>query len=267
MMKRNRITAVFAALMMASMPVMNTAAADKKDEKETAKEMIQPASVLADFDRNDVNGAVIVRMPEGITAEAKVYFSSPESGNVAYYNSALEGGEEYSFAIEGRDNTTKDYRHYMLSISFTDPASGSVTSPLDLSFEVPDGVDAPGTYTVYDYTFIIDSEKHDEPFRVVEDAPQHDKIGDVYYPTTFAVGFDALLMGDVNGDGKITAIDASLVLVECAELSEKGVGKLDARKTAAADVDKDGKLTAKDASAILVYCADLSEKGSATWKN
>ena len=57
-------------------------------------------------------------------------------------------------------------------------------------------------------------------------------------------------LGDVNGDGKISAYDASLVL-------QHTVGLVDYTGSEAADVNRDGKITAYDASMILQYTVGL----------
>ena len=59
-----------------------------------------------------------------------------------------------------------------------------------------------------------------------------------------------ILKGDVNFDGKITAVDASLVLAEIANIAA-GTPTFTPEQFEAADMDDDGKLTAADASAIL----------------
>lgn len=59
-----------------------------------------------------------------------------------------------------------------------------------------------------------------------------------------------ILKGDVNFDGKITAVDASLVLAEIANIAA-GTPTFTPEQFEAADMDGDGKLTAADASAIL----------------
>lgn len=59
-----------------------------------------------------------------------------------------------------------------------------------------------------------------------------------------------ILKGDVNFDGKITAVDASLVLTEIANIAA-GAPTFTPEQFEAADMDGDGKLTAADASAIL----------------
>jgi hypothetical protein len=203
-------------------------------------------------------------MPAELTANASIDFSSPEGKSIAYYESKLDSGKEYSFDIEGRDNTTKDYRNYMLHINFADKANGSVTSSLDLEIEVPDGVDTDGNFTVYDYTFKTTSEQTTEQFIRVDEPFTGEKIGDVYYPVTYLVNMGSYKRGDINGDGKITAVDASLVLVEYTKLTD-GSGDFDERQKKAADVNGDGKITATDASAILIYYAELTDKGTALW--
>ena len=256
-MKQNRIMAFAAAAVFAAMPVISVTAADTK---------ITPVSpVLEDFNKNDVNGRAIVRMPAGVTADAEMEFSSPEGEHIAYYKTELGGSEVYSFDIEGRDNTSKDYRRYTLHLTFKDEASGSITPSLDLSIEVPDGDENADSFTVYDYTFVLSEEDSAEAFTLSDEPFSGEKIGDVYYPSTYFVNMNSYMMGDINGDKKLTAADASLVLVECAELADGGTGNFDARKKSAADVDKDGKLTPKDASAILVYYAELTDKGTAKW--
>lgn len=57
-------------------------------------------------------------------------------------------------------------------------------------------------------------------------------------------------LGDVNGDGKVSAYDASMIL-------QHTVGLIDLAGVAAADVNKDGKISAYDASMILQYTVGL----------
>ncbi|MBR4627790.1 MAG: dockerin type I repeat-containing protein [Ruminococcus sp.] len=64
-----------------------------------------------------------------------------------------------------------------------------------------------------------------------------------------------ILKGDVNFDGKITPVDASLVLAEIANIAA-GTPTFTPEQFAAADMDDSGTLTAADASAILALCAD-----------
>ena len=67
-----------------------------------------------------------------------------------------------------------------------------------------------------------------------------------------------VLKGDVNGDTRIDAADASLVLVEYANLATGGALSLTDEQAEAADYNNDGLIDAKDASEILAYYAYLS---------
>ena len=60
----------------------------------------------------------------------------------------------------------------------------------------------------------------------------------------------SILMGDVNGDGKVSAVDARWAL-QCAAKKRT----LDEKQTKAADMNKDGKITAVDARQILKKAA------------
>lgn len=63
-----------------------------------------------------------------------------------------------------------------------------------------------------------------------------------------------VMMGDMNGDSKITASDARAVLRISAKLD-----KADAAKEKIADIDGNGKITASDARKILRYSAKLDK--------
>ncbi|WP_303838042.1 leucine-rich repeat protein [Ruminococcus flavefaciens] len=61
-------------------------------------------------------------------------------------------------------------------------------------------------------------------------------------------------LGDPNGDGKINAVDASIILSNYARFSTSDE-KPTADETASCDVNKDGKINAVDASTVLTYYA------------
>ena len=63
-------------------------------------------------------------------------------------------------------------------------------------------------------------------------------------------GGDTVTPGDVNGDGKVSAVDARWAL-QCAAKKRT----LDEKQTKAADMNKDGKITAVDARQILKKAA------------
>ncbi len=68
----------------------------------------------------------------------------------------------------------------------------------------------------------------------------------------------AYMLGDVNNDGKINAVDASEVLTYYAMISTNQNGDFDEAQKLAADVNYDGKINAVDASCILSYYAYIS---------
>ena len=70
--------------------------------------------------------------------------------------------------------------------------------------------------------------------------------------------------GDVNNDGLVDAVDASLVLAEYALRSSSQNGKFDDRQSKAADVDHNGLVDAVDSSKILAYYAYLSSNENST---
>lgn len=61
-----------------------------------------------------------------------------------------------------------------------------------------------------------------------------------------------IILGDVNGDGKIRPADASVILKYVADILT-----LDDSQILAADVNGDGKIRPADASTILKYVADI----------
>jgi len=66
------------------------------------------------------------------------------------------------------------------------------------------------------------------------------------------------ILGDVNSDGMINAIDASAVLTYYAKVSTNKGGGLDENQKLAADTDCDGFINSLDASFILAYYAYVS---------
>ena len=72
--------------------------------------------------------------------------------------------------------------------------------------------------------------------------------------------------GDANGDGKIDANDATLVLVNYSLLSTGEKMQLTESQQKAADVNGDGKIDASDATMILQYYSYLSTGGDLVFK-
>ena len=66
------------------------------------------------------------------------------------------------------------------------------------------------------------------------------------------------IIGDINSDSRINAVDASMVLSCYAKLATEQDTGFDEVKLKAADVDKDGSVNAVDASKILSYYAQVA---------
>ncbi|MBD5158657.1 MAG: hypothetical protein HDT23_00155 [Ruminococcus sp.] len=83
------------------------------------------------------------------------------------------------------------------------------------------------------------------------------------YPVSFKVNVtektETTASGDINNDGFIDSVDASLVLSEYALLStENGTGEFTPEQSTVADLNKDGEVNASDATLILMYYSYLS---------
>lgn len=72
------------------------------------------------------------------------------------------------------------------------------------------------------------------------------------------VGEQSSQKGDVDGDGMVNAVDATLVLVHYADLSTGGNGTIETDKIIYADYNNDNIIDAVDATGILAYYAELS---------
>ena len=68
----------------------------------------------------------------------------------------------------------------------------------------------------------------------------------------------AAKFGDIDGNGLINAVDASKILVKCAELSAPDAETVTEEVIAKFDINGDGLITAVDASFVLAYCAELA---------
>ena len=76
---------------------------------------------------------------------------------------------------------------------------------------------------------------------------------------------EAYSVGDVDGNGTITGVDASKVLSDYAVTSVGGKSELSDRAKKAADVDRNGVINGVDASKILSYYAFCSAGGELTF--
>ncbi|MBR3919542.1 MAG: hypothetical protein IKJ59_12540, partial [Clostridia bacterium] len=76
-----------------------------------------------------------------------------------------------------------------------------------------------------------------------------------------------LLLGDINNDGSIDSIDATLILSDYADLAVGKATSFNAEQAKAADVNGDGKYDSIDASLILAYYSHIQTGGTGTIEN
>lgn len=252
-LKFSKTTAFFTAAFMASAPFSTICAADANT--------IQ-IPVYEEFNQNDVNGQVIIDLPEGVTAHVDITFDSPEGKDIPYYSSDIEGSSESAiFKIEGRDTTDDDYRNYNLTISMT-AGKYSRKGKISDSFTIYDPNDNPKSFTNRQYTITADEDYSAVSAELTNENSFGGVDGDYAYikEYTFHMG---LMMGDVNGDGIITGSDATMTLMEYTLISsgaygEEVKGTFDDYQKAAADTDHNGIITGSDATQILYWYTRLS---------
>lgn len=213
--------------------------------------------VYDDFNANDVNGNISVNIPENTTAEIMITFTSPEVTDTPYYIINADGKKSVSMEIEGRDTTENDYRNYTLRVALKSTEYDDIVVYTD-TFNVPDVNDNPDSFLKCDYNFSIDNEYSGSDWTLSSENETEKNI---------IMHYGNSEMGDVNNDGFINAVDASIVSIEYTLLStEDGIGTFNERQTLSADVNKDGFINAVDASMISIYYAELSTSGNATWE-
>lgn len=206
--------------------------------------------------KSDINGRILVELPQGVSAKAVISYKSPEDDAHKYYNCSVSGGKIYAFNVEGRDTTEDDYRIYSISVTITDSETNISIEPYNDTFTIPDGNDNPDSYKEITYKFTVDGTESDSPWTVKTDTETKKEI---------ALHFSEGVLGDVNGDKTVDSSDASLVLTEYAIISTGGESSLTASQKRYADVNKSGTIDSTDASKILAYYAVLSTGGKPSW--
>lgn len=211
---------------------------------EPERELIPIEPACEHFNKVDINGRAVMCLPEGVTAEVSIIYSSPEYDEHVYYENTLEGGSDYSFEFEGRDITGDDYRLYTVSVVLTGGIYGLSSEAYSDTFDIPDGNDNPDSFREINYIFTVDDEDSKSTWDIVSSANNVNKV---------AFHLNYVKLGDVNGDKTIDSSDASAVLAEYAMLSTGGTGSFTAKQTVAADVNFDCVINSSDASSILGY--------------
>lgn len=245
-MKRTRASAIISAMAITLVTVVSPLNA-----------CAEISAVYEDFNKNDVNGTVTVKIPKDTTAEVNITFTSPEVTDEPYYTASLTGGSSQSFDIEGRDTTQDDYRNYTLSVSVTGSQYENTITYTD-TFTVPDGNDNPNSFMKCEYNFTVDDKDTGNEWDISSETESQKNI---------TLHFGSYVKGDVNNDGFIDAVDATSVLIEYAVLSTGGESTFTQRQKLSANVNNDEFIDAVDATQILAYYAELSTGGNPSWDN
>ncbi|MDE6501979.1 MAG: bacterial Ig-like domain-containing protein [Ruminococcus sp.] len=162
-----------------------------------------------------------------------------------------------------------------------------VSLPTKTVYEIGEELDlSGGKYTVYDrnsyYTYDmkdnpdVDTSEFDNTktgtYKIYVNVlnPYTSTIMTEYFEVTVTENTETQKLGDVDNDGMINAVDATLVLTEYALLSTGQTGTFTEAQKNSADIDGDGKADAVDATFILSYYAYASTGGTddmPTWFN
>jgi hypothetical protein len=214
---------------------------------------------FSEFNSNDVNGSVIVSVSGSTTADVEITADTPE-GVYDYYSGkyAASDGSSYNFKIEGNDDRT-----YTIVISVEDTALNLSSGKYTETFTMPDG-DFGASKINYSYILKTSQEKSDEDYDAVKSESTSDGVKTVQTVITFYLE-EGFTKGDVNEDGNIDAIDASIVLAEYANIATSKPETFTSSQKKAADVNEDGNIDALDASAILSYYAAAATGKTPSW--
>ena len=144
----------------------------------------------------------------------------------------VKPGEAITWSAMAADGNSTKYQY-----SFTVYRYGTVITISDLS---ESGIftftpEDEGIYTVFVYA--VDGDNN---------------IANAYSDEIYCIDADSFIMGDVNGDGKVTSADARITLRVSAGIEDES-----AVIFVSADVNEDGKITSADARFILRKAAGI----------
>lgn len=136
-------------------------------------------------------------------------------------------------------------------VAFDITASAQPSGVVLVTFAIPEGYDAEKLALFY-----ISEDGVAQQLEAAVNAEEGSITAALTHFSIYAVAQlagEATLPGDVNGDGKVNARDARMILRYIAGLTEEEALDLNA-----ADFNEDGKVNARDARAILVQVAGLN---------
>lgn len=255
-MKMNKISAaLISAALLTTVPFCSSVYA------------VDMTPVYDDFNANDVNGRVVINLPETVKASVAITFDSPEWDGEPYYTCEISGNDSFSFDIEGRNNTEDDYRNYKISITLSGGIYGSKAGTVTDEFTIYDPNDTPKSFTTLTYNFSVDDEVTSNAIELTDEHSFGGVDGDYAVTKDYALHLNGFIKGDVDGDGAVTGIDATLALRQYTLVLSGMDGNLNELQKAAADIDGDGVVTGIDATNILRYYTLMISFGEADWDN
>lgn len=246
-MRHLRTASVAAAVILAAVPTSLFSASALE------KGVFPPQ--YPNFDSSEVNGEVVVEVPEDVTARITVTFDSPEFTDTLYCDHTVSGAALRGFFIEGRDTSDDDFRDYHLNIQVTN-AAGFISETYSETFNIPDVNDNPDSFMTFEYKLSVDEKDSDKPWEIVS---EKDGVKEIVFH------LNKIMLGDIDGSGAVDADDSSLVLAEYSRISTTNEGSFTPAQINAADVNGDTAVDADDASSILKYYAFISTGKTADW--
>jgi len=99
-------------------------------------------------------------------------------------------------------------------------------------------------------------------YKIYINASYNGVSAQTYFEVTVTDNGESFRLGDVDNDGMINAVDATLILTEYALLSTGDTGTFTDTQKKSADIDSDRMINAVDATFVLSYYAYLSTGGS-----
>lgn len=253
-MKINKIVAAFIMSTLAAVSTGSLMA--YADESAVKAEPVFPK-----FNELDVNGSVIINLPENSSSDVKIDIADSPEGAYEYYSGtyAYSDGASYSFDIEGNED-----RVYTLDIIVSDVLNNLSSQIFTQDIIIEDAEYNPDSWTNYIYNITIEQKNSDIPF--VSETTETNVTGGKNIETniTFYVS-ELYLKGDVNNDCIIDAVDASMVLSQYAAAATGRPGSFNESQIRAGDVNEDNIIDAVDASKILAYYAAIATGKTPSW--
>lgn len=218
-------------------------------------------TISTSFNKNDVNGQVLVNIPDKTSVTIDIKAITPENPSLPYYTGTFKASDStaYSFDIEGNDDRT-----YAVNIVIKDETLNLVSQKFSDTISMPDGDMTPNSYTKYNYVLSLENKENDTPFKVTSTEKTENGIKIITKNVVVYLS-ENYVKGDVNDDGLINAVDASLVLTDYAKTAIGETSGFTAKQKKAADVNENETIDAVDASKILSYYADSSTGRVPSW--